>query len=93
MPGKEFGRNVDGEAQPITVSWISPEFLPRHHFFMRIAKPLLLVMTPIGVGWGLVEAWRFRPILAMLMALLLGVVSLFIWLTVRTIRKERDDPG
>jgi hypothetical protein len=56
---------------------------------MRIAKPLLLVMTPIGVGWGLVEAWRFRPILAVLMAMLLGVISLFTWLTVRTIRKER----
>jgi hypothetical protein len=61
---------------------------------MKIAKLLLLVMTPIGVGWGLVEAWRFRPILAMLMALLLGVISLFIWLTVRTIRRERANvPG
>jgi len=50
---------------------------------------MLMVMTPIGVGWGLVEAWRFRPILAMLMALLLGVVASFIWLTVRTIRTER----
>jgi len=58
---------------------------------MRIAKPMLLVMTPIGVAWGLVEAWRFHPILAMLMALLLGVISLFIWMTVRTIRNERDN--
>jgi hypothetical protein len=58
---------------------------------MKIAKPLLLVMTPIGVGWGLVEAWRFHPLLAMLMALLLGVISLFIWITVRTIRKERTN--
>jgi hypothetical protein len=58
---------------------------------MKIAKPLLLVMTPIGVVWGLVEAWRFHPLLAMLMALLLGVISLFIWITVRTIRKERAD--
>jgi phosphotransferase system glucose/maltose/N-acetylglucosamine-specific IIC component len=60
---------------------------------MRIAKPLLLGMTPIGVVWGLVEAWRFRPILAMLMALLLGVISLFIWLTVRTVRNERRNSG
>ena len=89
MPGKEFGRNVDGEAQPITVSWISPEFLPRHHFFMRIAKPLLLVMTPIGVGWGLVEAWRFHWWLALLMAALVGIISLFTWFTVRRIRAER----
>jgi hypothetical protein len=60
---------------------------------MKIAKPMLLVMTPIGVGWGLVEAWRFRPILAMLMGLLLGVISLFIWLTVRTVRNERRNSG
>lgn len=56
---------------------------------MRIARPLLLGMTPIGVGWGLIEAWRFRPILAVLMAGLLSVVSLFIWMTVRRIRAER----
>ena len=56
---------------------------------MRIAKPLLLTLTPIGVVWGLVEAWRFRPILALLMGLLLGVVSLFIWMTVRRIRLEQ----
>ena len=58
---------------------------------MKIAKPMLLVMTPIGVVWGVVEAWRFHPLLAMLMVLLLGVISLFIWITVRTIRKERAD--
>lgn len=56
---------------------------------MRIAKPLLLVMTPVGVGWGLVEAWRFHPALAFLMALLVGVISLFTWMTVRRIRAER----
>jgi hypothetical protein len=60
---------------------------------VKIAKPLLLTMTPIGVGWGLVEAWRFHPLLAMLMALMLGVISLFIWITVRTIRRERADSG
>jgi len=58
---------------------------------MKIAKPMLLVMTPIGVVWGVVEAWRFHPLLAMLMVLLLGVISLFIWITVRTIRKERAE--
>ncbi len=57
---------------------------------MRIAKPLLFTITPIGVAWGLVEAWRFRPILAVLMALLLSVISLFIWMTVRKIREERE---
>jgi hypothetical protein len=57
---------------------------------MRIAKPMLLVMTPIGVGWGFVEAWRFHPALAFLMALLVGVISLFTWMTVRKIRVERQ---
>ncbi len=37
-----------------------------------IAKPLLLVMTPIGVAWGLVEAARFHWWLAVLMAVLLA---------------------
>jgi hypothetical protein len=55
---------------------------------VRIAKPLLLVMTPIGVVWGLVEAWRFHWWLAVLMAVLLTVISLFGWMTVRRIRSE-----
>ena len=59
---------------------------------MRIAKPLLLVMTPIGVAWGLVEAWRFHWWLAVLMGVLLGVISLFAWLTVKRIRAERAPP-
>jgi hypothetical protein len=57
---------------------------------MRIARPLLLVMTPIGVGWGLLEAGRFHPALAFLMALLLSVISLFVWMTVRRIRADRE---
>jgi len=60
---------------------------------MRIAKPMLLVMTPIGVGWGLVEAARFHPALAFLMSLLVGVIGLFAWMTVRRIRAERDSAG
>jgi uncharacterized protein (DUF58 family) len=59
---------------------------------MRIAKPLLLVMTPIGVGWGLIEAARFHWWLAVLMGLLLGVISLFAWSVVRRIRQERAPP-
>ena len=59
---------------------------------MRIAKPLLLVMTPIGVGWGLIEAWRFHWWLAVLMGVLLGVISLFMWSIVRRIRAERTPP-
>jgi hypothetical protein len=44
------------------------------------------------VGWGLVEAWRFHWWLAMLMAVLVGVIGLFTWLTVRRINQERAPP-
>jgi F0F1-type ATP synthase membrane subunit b/b' len=50
---------------------------------------MLLVTTPIGVAWGIVEAYRFHAWLALLMALLLSVISAFIWNTLRVIRRER----
>jgi len=53
---------------------------------------MLLVLTPIGVAWGLVEAWRFHWWLAVLMGILLTVISLFMWMTVRRIRAEREPP-
>jgi hypothetical protein len=56
---------------------------------VKIAKPMLLVLTPIGVGWALVEAWRFHWWLAVLMGILVGVISLFMWMTVKRIRDER----
>ncbi len=55
---------------------------------MRIAKPLLLISTPIGVIAGLREAWRFHAWLAVLMAVLLTVVGVFIAMTVRVARRE-----
>ena len=58
---------------------------------MKIAKPMLLISTPIGVIWGVVEAYRFKPILAVLMCVLLGVISAFMWYTVRTIRREQRE--
>jgi hypothetical protein len=58
---------------------------------VRIARPILLVSTPIGVVFGLHEAWRLAgPGMALLMAAMLAVVGAFIWMTVRTIRRERD---
>lgn len=59
---------------------------------MRIAKPLILTMTPIGVAWGLVEAARFHWWLALLMGVLVGVISLFAWSVVKRIRAERAAP-
>ena len=55
---------------------------------MRIAKPLLTVTTPVGVVWGLYEAWRVGPWLAALMALLVSVIGGFTFMTWRTIRAE-----
>jgi len=53
---------------------------------------MLLVLTPIGVAWGLVEAWHFHWWLALLMGALLSVISLFFWMTLRRIRTERQSP-
>lgn len=57
---------------------------------MRIAKPLLLVSTPIGVTFGVIEAWRVGAWLGSLMLVLLSVLGGFSWLTIRRIRAERD---
>ena len=55
---------------------------------MRIARPLLLVATPVGVIAGLREAWRFHWWLAVLMAALLAVLGALVLYTWRTIRRE-----
>jgi len=56
---------------------------------VRIARPILVVSTPIGVVFGLREAWRLAgPGMAVLMALMVAIVGAFIWMTVRIIRKE-----
>jgi len=56
---------------------------------MRIAKPLLLVSTPIGVAWGLVEAYRLAGGLVILMAALVGTMSAAAGSVVAIIRRER----
>ena len=57
---------------------------------MRIARPILLVSTPIGVIFGLREAWRLAgPNMAVLMAAMLAVVGALVWWTVLRIRQER----
>ena len=57
---------------------------------MRIAGPILLVSTPIGVIFGLREAWRLAgPKMALLMAAMIAVVGALVWWTIRRIRQER----
>lgn len=58
---------------------------------LRIAKPILLVTTPVGVAWGIYEAAKVRWWLALLMAALVAVIGGFFWLTVSRIRAERRD--
>jgi hypothetical protein len=56
---------------------------------MRLAKPLLLIITPLGVAGGLYEAYRFAGGLAFLMLALLSVISVAMITVVYTIRRER----
>ncbi|HEX5649060.1 MAG TPA: hypothetical protein VF055_04105 [Steroidobacteraceae bacterium] len=57
---------------------------------MRIARPILLVTTPLGVIFGLREAWRLAgPGMAVLMAVMLTVVGALVWWTVRRIQQEQ----
>lgn len=57
---------------------------------MKIAKPLLLVSTPVGTIWGVVVAWQMKPWLGILMTILLCVISVFIGYTVHVIRREHQ---
>lgn len=56
---------------------------------MRIAKPILLVSTPVGVVLGLIEGYRLAGGLVVLMALMLGVVSIAAGTVISTIRREQ----
>jgi hypothetical protein len=60
---------------------------------MKIAKPLLLVSTPVGVLIGLYEAWRLIGGLTFLMVVMLGVLSIAIGSVVTTIRREQRADG
>jgi uncharacterized protein (DUF58 family) len=56
---------------------------------MRIAKPILLVSTPLGVAFGLVEGYRLAGGLVVLMAAMLGVVFVAAGTVMRTVRREQ----
>jgi uncharacterized protein (DUF58 family) len=57
---------------------------------MKIAKPILLVSTPIGVALGLFEGYRLAGGLVVLMAAMLGVVGVAAGTVVATIRREQQ---
>jgi len=58
---------------------------------MRIAKPLLLVTTPVGVALGLYEAYRLAGGLVLLMAAMLTVIGAAMASVVSTIRREQAE--
>ena len=58
---------------------------------MRIAKPLLLISTPIGVAGGLYEAFRLAGGLAFIMVALVAVIGAAMAMLVTTIRRERRE--
>ncbi len=56
---------------------------------MRIAKPLLLFTTPIGLAYGLYEGYRLAGGLVIVMVAMIGVIAAAMGSVVMTIRRER----
>jgi len=62
---------------------------------MKIAKPLLLVTTPLGLLDGFYECYRLAGGLIVLMAAMVGVVGVGFASVIATIRREQRErsPG
>lgn len=60
---------------------------------MKIAKPLLLISTPIGVVGGLHEAWRLVGGLTVLIVVMLGILGFAAASVILTIRREQRAHG
>jgi hypothetical protein len=56
---------------------------------MKIAKPILLVSTPIGVIGGLHEAWRLAGGLVVIMAMMVILMAVAVIGLVREARTEQ----
>lgn len=57
---------------------------------MKIAKPLLLITTPIGLAVGLYEGYRLAGGLVFLMAAMIALICVAMGSVVLTIRRERE---
>ena len=57
---------------------------------MRIAKPILLVTTPLGLADGFYECYKLAGGLVFLMAAMVGVMGVALATVVATIRRERN---
>jgi hypothetical protein len=58
---------------------------------MRIAKPMLLITTPIGLGFGIYEAFRLAGGLAFLMIALVSLIGVAMATVVVTVRREKRE--
>jgi hypothetical protein len=58
---------------------------------MRIAKPMLLITTPIGVGFGIYEGYRLAGGLVFLMVALVSFIGICMATVVATVRRERRE--
>jgi hypothetical protein len=56
---------------------------------MKIAKPMLLVSTPIGVGLGIYEGFRLAGGLVFLMIALISLIGVAMGTVVATVRREK----
>ncbi len=60
---------------------------------MKIAKPLLLVITPIGLVEGFYECYRLAGGLLVLMLAMVGVLGVGFATVLTTIRREARAAG
>jgi hypothetical protein len=58
---------------------------------MRIAKPMLLITTPIGLGFGIYEGYRLAGGLVFLMVALVAFISVCFATVVFTVRREKRE--
>jgi hypothetical protein len=56
---------------------------------MRIAKPLLLITTPVGLAAGIYEAVRLTGGLAFLMVAMILMIGAMVGMLVMTVRREQ----
>ena len=83
-----------GATAPLSLYRIHPVEIRtpgRYPRAMKIAKPLLLITTPIGLAFGLYEAHRLAGGLVFLMAAMIAVIGVAMASVVMTIRRERRE--
>jgi hypothetical protein len=56
---------------------------------MRIGKPLILTITPLGVAGGVYEGYRLAGGLVFLMVAMLSLIGVAIGTVVSTVRREK----